>query len=143
MESTADNNEEQKDSQSEKIEQEIKNITGIKDGEEVNLNYKAIANVIDFINQDRDKAEELLNYFRNRIEMNNDRLGATREAMTKSLEIRNKTIDQLLKFLEIQARLAVASAEGKKSADLTVNVFDGTVKIDKKSLIEKIDRGEL
>lgn len=143
MKSTADNNDAQKDSQSEKIEQEIKNITGIKDGEEVNLNYKAIANVIDFINQDRDKAEELLNYFRNRIEMNNDRLGATREAMTKSLEIRNKTIDQLLKFLEIQARLAVASAEGKKSADLTVNVFDGTVKIDKKSLIEKIDRGEL
>ena len=127
----------------EKIAEEIGNITTIDGDQNVSINYKAVANVIDFINQDRDKAEELLSYFRNRIEMDNDRLGATREAMTKSLEIKNKTIDQLLKFLEIQAKVVIAKAEKDRSRDLTVNVYDGEVKIDKRSLIEKIDHGEI
>jgi len=126
-----------------KIEEEIEAATkrGLR-GERIELNVSAIANVIDFINRDREKADELINYFRNKIEVDNDRLSATREAMTKSLEVRNKAIDQLLKFLEIQAKMAIAQAE-KKSADVTVNVFDGEVRIDKRTLIEKIEKGEV
>jgi len=128
-----------------KIEEEIEAATerGLR-GERIELNVSAIANVIDFINRDREKADELINYFRNKIEMDGDRLSATREAMTKSLEVRNKAIDQLLKFLEIQAKMAIAQAEkASAGAGVTVNVFDGEVRIDKRTLIEKIEKGEL
>jgi len=128
-----------------KIEEEIEAATerGLR-GERIELNVSAIANVIDFINRDREKADELINYFRNKIEMDGDRLSATREAMTKSLEVRNKAIDQLLKFLEIQAKMAIAQAEKESAgAGVTVNVFDGEVRIDKRTLIEKIEKGEL
>ncbi len=121
------------------IEDNIKDMVEVnEESSEVKINYDAIASVIDYINEDRAMAQESFNYFRNRIEMENDGKAATREAVTKSLEIKNNATNQLLKLLEIQAKMLVDS---RKPAGININVYEGQVTINKRELIEKIDKG--
>lgn len=123
------------------IDDNIKDMVDVdEETSDVKMNYKAIASVIDYINEDRSMAQESFNYFRNRIEMENDGRAATREAVTKSLEIKNRATDQLLRLLEIQVKMIVDS---KKKDGININIYDGQVIIDKRALIEKIDRGEI
>lgn len=111
--------------------------------QDVTINSEAIASVIKYINNDRDKAQEAFDYFRNRLEVANDNRQATKEAMMKSLEIKNKTIDQLLKLLELQVKLLVAQKE-ENSDDIYMNMKTGEVRItSKRDLIKKIDNGEI
>jgi len=112
---------------------------------DVKVNKNAIASVIDYINADRASAEEAYNYFKNKIEIDNDKRSATREAMTESLKIKNATIDQLLKLLEIQSKMAIAAktAEQTSAEGININIFDGEVRIDKRTLIDRIDKGEI
>ena len=111
--------------------------------EDVSLNSDAIASVIKYINNDREKAQEAFNYFRNRLEVANDNRQATKEAMMKSLEIKNKTIDQLLKLLELQVKLITAQKE-EASDDIYMNMKTGEVRItSKRDLIKKIEEGEI
>jgi len=111
--------------------------------QDVTINSDAIASVIKYINNDRDKAQEAFDYFRNRLEMANDNRQATKEAMMKSLEIKNKTIDQLLKLLELQVKLLVAQKE-ENFDDVYMNMKTGEVRItSKRDLIKKIDNGEI
>lgn len=120
------------------IEDNIKDMVEVdEDKPEVKINYDAVASVIDYINEDRAMAQESFNYFRNRIEMENDGKAATREAVTKSLEIKNNATNQLLKLLEIQARMLTDS----KKDGININVYEGQVTINKRELIDKIDKG--
>lgn len=120
------------------IEDNIKDMVEVdEDKPEVKINYDAVASVIDYINEDRAMAQESFNYFRNRIEMENDGKAATREAVTKSLEIKNNATNQLLKLLEIQAKMLTDS----KKDGININVYEGQVTINKRELIDKIDKG--
>jgi len=110
---------------------------------DVSVNEKIIANVLEFIKDDREKAEEAYNYFMNRIEIEGDNKAATREAMTKSLEMRNKTIDQLLKLIEIQAKMLIAQKAPSESESMEIDITNGKITINKKTLIEKIEQGEI
>lgn len=112
-------------------------------GAEVRLNESAIANVIEFINDDREKAEIAYNYFMNRIEIQNDQKAATREAMTKALEIKTKAVDQLLELLNIQAKMAAARVSRTGQGAVNININTGEVSIDKRELIKKIEEGEV
>lgn len=112
---------------------------------DVKVNKNAIASVIDYINNDREMAEQAYNYFKNKIEIDGDKKSATKEAMTESLKVKSATVDQLLKLLEIQSKMAIAAktAEQTSSDGININIYDGEVKIDKRILIDKIDKGEI
>jgi len=127
------------------LEQVIDNAITTAQSNDIKVNKNAIASVIDYINADRASAEEAYNYFKNKIEIDNDKRSATREAMTESLKIKNATIDQLLKLLEIQSKMAIAAktAEQTSAEGININIFDGEVRIDKRTLIDRIDKGEI
>lgn len=112
---------------------------------DIKVNESAIASVIEYINNDRDAATEAYNYFKNKIEIDNDKRSATREAMTESLKIKSATVDQLLKLLEIQSKMAIAArtAEQTSTEGINININAGEVRIDKRVLIDQIDRGEI
>jgi len=135
-----DNNKKETMNNNKEVEKFIDNAIQESMSQDITLNYDIIANIVEFVKNDREKAEEAYNYFMNRIEIEGDNKAATREAMTKSLEIRNKSIDQLLKLIEIQAKMLIAqkAAQQEKDESLEIDISNGKIKINKKTLIEKI-----
>lgn len=61
--------------------------------------------VVDSVSEDRDRADELYDFMRDQIDIDNDRNPATREAMAKALDLKMKGTDQKIELLKIKAKL--------------------------------------
>ena len=68
------------------------------------MNELASAVTID-INDDRDKTDELYDFMRDQIEVENDKNPATREAMSKALDLKMKGTDQKIALLRLKTQL--------------------------------------
>lgn len=66
---------------------------------------KLAKQVIGNIDTDRDKADELYDFMKDRIDIESDSSGGTREAMAKAVELQMKGTDQLINLLKIKAKL--------------------------------------
>lgn len=66
---------------------------------------KLAKQVIGNIDTDREKADELYDFMKDRIDIESDSSGGTREAMAKAVELQMKGTDQLINLLKIKAKL--------------------------------------
>lgn len=66
---------------------------------------KLAKQVIGNIDTDREKADELYDFMKDRIDIEADSSGGTREAMAKAVELQMKGTDQLINLLKIKAKL--------------------------------------
>jgi len=68
--------------------------------------------VVKSVTDDRDKADELYDFMRDQIEIDGDKNPATREAMTKALDLKMKGTDQKIELLKIKAKLINPNKDG-------------------------------
>lgn len=61
--------------------------------------------VVENINDDRDKSDELYDFMKDEIDINGDKNPATREAMSKAMELKMKGTDQMIELLKVKAKL--------------------------------------
>jgi len=61
--------------------------------------------VVENIVDDRDKADELYDFMCSEIDINGDKNPATREAMSKAMELKMKGSDQMIELLKVKAKL--------------------------------------
>jgi hypothetical protein len=64
------------------------------------------------VSDDRDRADELYDFMRDQIEIDGDKNPATREAMTKALDLKMKGTDQKIELLKIKAKLINPNKDG-------------------------------
>jgi len=68
--------------------------------------------VVNSVSDDRDRADELYDFMRDQIEIDGDKNPATREAMTKALDLKMKGTDQKIELLKIKAKLINPNKDG-------------------------------
>lgn len=61
--------------------------------------------VVENIHDDRDKSDELYDFMKDEIDINGDKNPATREAMSKAMELKMKGTDQMIELLKVKAKL--------------------------------------
>jgi len=66
---------------------------------------KLAKQVVGNIDTDREKADELYDFMKDRIDIESDSSGGTREAMAKAVELQMKGTDQLINLLKIKAKM--------------------------------------
>lgn len=74
--------------------------------------------VVENIKDDRDKNDELYDFMKDEIDINNDKNPATREAMSKAMELKMKGTDQMIELLKVKAKLINPS----KGVNVNVNL---------------------
>ncbi len=76
--------------------------------------------VVDNIESDREKSEELYDFMKDRIDLENDGSDGTRNAMAKALELQMKGTDQLVNLLKIKAKMI----NPNKGTNININLGD-------------------
>lgn len=76
--------------------------------------------VITNIHDDRDKASELYDFMKDRIDIEADQSDGTRAAMSKALELQMKGTDQLVNLLKIKAKMI----NPNKGTNININLGD-------------------
>ena len=76
----------------------------IKKDSELILLDETAKNVITYSEDDRRKADELYKYYQSLIE-SGDKKGETREGLSKALELRERSIQNLIEIIKIKAKL--------------------------------------
>jgi len=66
---------------------------------------KMANHVMKNISNDRDKAEELYEFMKEQIDQLDDKNPATREAMSKSVELQMKGTDQIIELLKVKGKM--------------------------------------
>ena len=77
------------------------------------------ADVIKAVQDDRDKGDEMYDFFRDQIDIDGDKNPATREAMARALELKMKGTDQKIELLKIKAKLINPQKDG---ANININL---------------------
>ncbi len=77
------------------------------------------ADVIKAVQDDRDKGDEMYDFFRDQIDVDGDKNPATREAMARALELKMKGTDQKIELLKIKAKLINPQKDG---ANININL---------------------
>jgi len=84
-------------------------IPSVQDSSQMDIAIKQMnevtALVVDNIKDDRDKNDEMYDFFRDEIDISGDKNPATREAMAKAMELKMKGTDQMIELLKIKAKL--------------------------------------
>ena len=97
-----------------------------------------IANkVVENINTDRDKSDEMYSFFQDLIDINGDKSGETRSAMTRALELKMKGTDQMLEILKVKAKLI----NPNKGSSININLgnYDEKRGSDTNDLIDLVE----
>ena len=97
-----------------------------------------IANkVVENINTDRDKSDEMYSFFQDLIDINGDKSGDTRTAMTRALELKMKGTDQMLEILKVKAKLI----NPNKGSSININLgnYDSKRGSDTNDLIDLVE----
>lgn len=97
-----------------------------------------IANkVVENINIDREKSDEMYSFFQDLIDINGDKSGETRTAMTKALELKMKGTDQMLEILKVKAKLI----NPNKGSSININLgnYDSKKGSDTNDLIDLVE----
>ena len=97
-----------------------------------------IANkVVENINTDRDKSDEMYSFFQDLIDINGDKSGETRSAMTRALELKMKGTDQMLEILKVKAKLI----NPNKGSSININLgnYDSKKGSDTNDLIDLVE----
>lgn len=94
--------------------------------------------VVDNIRDDRDKSDELYDYMKDEIDINNDKNPATREAMAKALDSKMKGTDQMIELLKVKAKLINPQKAGV-SVSVNLGNFDDTKGGNTNSMIEIVE----
>lgn len=76
--------------------------------------------VVANIHNDRDKASELYDFMKDRIDIEADSSDGTRAAMSKALELQMKGSDQLIDLLKIKAKMI----NPNKGTNININLGD-------------------
>lgn len=76
--------------------------------------------VVENIHGDRDKAGELYDFMKDRIDLEGDQSDGTRAAMSKALELQMKGSDQLINLLKIKAKMI----NPNKGTNININLGD-------------------
>jgi hypothetical protein len=94
--------------------------------------------VVENIKDDRDKNDELYDFMKDEIEINGDKNPATREAMSKAMELKMKGTDQMIELLKVKAKLI----NPQKGLNVNINLgkFDDTKGGDTSELIDIVDQ---
>lgn len=97
-----------------------------------------IANrVVENINTDRDKSDEMYSFFQDLIDIGGDKSGDTRTAMTRALELKMKGTDQMLEILKVKAKLI----NPNKGSSININLgnYDEKRGSDTNDLIDLVE----
>ena len=76
--------------------------------------------VVTNIHNDRDKAQELYDFMKDRIDIEGDQSDGTRAGMSKALELQMKGSDQLIDLLKIKAKMI----NPNKGTNININLGD-------------------
>jgi hypothetical protein len=79
--------------------------------------------VVEQIADDRDKNDELYDFMKDLIDIDGDKNPATREAMSKAMELKMKATDQMLDLLRIKAKL-LNPAKAGVSININLGKYD-------------------
>lgn len=94
--------------------------------------------VVTNIHNDRDKAQELYDFMKDRIDIEQDQSDGTRSAMSKALELQMKGSDQLIDLLKIKAKMI----NPNKGTNININLGDYDEKkgTDTTNMIDIVER---
>lgn len=81
------------------------------------------SNIAESTSEDRDKADELYDFMRDRIEIDNDKNPETRKAMSDALGHKMKGTDQMIELLKIQAKL-INPNKGGLNVNINLGDYD-------------------
>ena len=87
---------------------------------EIEQMNKVAKQVVGQVEDDRDKTDELYDFMRDQIEVDNDKNPATRDAMAKAMELKMKGTDQMIELLKIKAKLL----NPNKGTNININLGD-------------------
>ena len=94
--------------------------------------------VVDNIKDDRDKSDELYDFMKDEIDINNDKNPATREAMSKAMELKMKGTDQMIELLKVKAKLINPQKAGV-SINVNLGKFDDNKGGNTSSMIDLVE----
>jgi hypothetical protein len=94
--------------------------------------------VVTNIHNDRNKAQELYDFMKDRIDIENDQSDGTRAGMSKALELQMKGSDQLIDLLKIKAKMI----NPNKGTNININLGDYDEKkgTDTNNMIDIVER---
>jgi len=93
--------------------------------------------VVESISTDRDKSDEMYSFFQDLIDINGDKSGETRTAMTKALELKMKGTDQMLELLKVKAKLL--NPNKGNSININLGNYDNNKGGDTNDLIDLVE----
>lgn len=94
--------------------------------------------VVENIHGDRQKAEELYDFMKDKIDIENDTSDGTRAAMSKALELQMRGSDQLIDLLKIKAKMI----NPNKGTNININLgdYDDAKGSDTSNMINLVER---
>lgn len=94
--------------------------------------------VVSNIHKDRDQSDELYDFMKDRIDIENDQSDGTKSAMAKALELKMKGSDQLIDLLKIKAKMI----NPNKGTNININLGDYDEKkgTDTTNMIDIVER---
>lgn len=100
-----------KDKDKDLVTQQEKSLLDVQKQQIEQMNMIA-QDVVESVSDDRDRADELYDFMRDQIDIDGDKNPATREAMTKALDLKMKGTDQKIELLKIKAKLINPQKDG-------------------------------
>lgn len=94
--------------------------------------------VVTNIHDDRDKSDELYDFMKDEIDINGDKNPATREAMSKALDLKMKGTDQMIELLKVKAKLINPQKAGV-SVNVNLGKFDDIKGGNTSSMIDLVE----
>lgn len=94
--------------------------------------------VLTNIHKDREQSDELYDFMKDRIDIENDQSDGTKSAMAKALELKMKGSDQLIDLLKIKAKMI----NPNKGTNININLGDYDEKrgTDTTNMIDIVER---
>lgn len=93
--------------------------------------------VVENINQDREKTDEMYDFMKDLIDISGDKNGSTRESMARAIELKMKGTDQMLEILKVKAKLI----NPNKGSSININLgsYDDKKGSDTNDLIDLVE----
>ena len=89
--------------------------------------------------EDKERSDDLYDYYVSRIEMDKDRSDSVREGLSKAVELRTNTTANLIRLLDLKKKYSAKAAQGNSLVSL--NLSPRETGIDIKNLTSEILNG--